>query len=175
MITAKRAMGVGTFVALVIILIIAIAIIIPGRKLLLGTHETFSALGPGLCTDVDQKRDVEDYKVKINLYAQREGENGISYYDPQAAIEQYRIYLACKDDENSMIKTEDVEKFEPEIKNDVKAALIHIAEDLCKEHSESVSKEEQKSIENAYKDNQEIYYAIFPNEDFTRLYGCEIA
>lgn len=175
MLSDKRAIGVGTFVTVVIILIIAVVVVLVSRKLLMGTHETFTAIGPGLCAETDQQRDVEDFREKIVLYAARETKDGISYYDPQAAIEQYRIYLSCKEHDDSMIRTEGVEEHEPAIRNAVKTALINVAEDLCEEHSASVSRAEQKSIEDAYFENLEYYYSIFPGEDFKRPYGCEIA
>jgi len=170
----KKAIGIGTFVVAVIVLITIFVVGMVIRSALLKSHETLSGIGFAKCTDSDKQRSVSDFKAKIEMFTKRKIEEGVSYYDPYAAIEQYELYLACKEDPDSLFKPEDIAKYEPAILNAAKTAYIRIAEDLCEEHADSYSKEEQKSIEMAYKENRDKYYAMFPKEKFLKPYGCSI-
>ena len=161
-------MTVMTLIALILGLILAAAIIIPGARILFTTKGSFEGLGPGKCTDGDKERTITDFNDSIRMYALREQRSGVvnELYSPEDAIRHFKIYLACK--EEGMFTPAEISLSEPSMVNNAKAAYVSWGEDICREYC-GISpqyRDDRREVDEKYADLVDNYYTTF--EDLER-------
>lgn len=154
-------MEISTFITIVALLILAFVLVMFDSKTLWGTKSSFEALGPSKCSDENPKS-IEYYNT-LTTYGKRERSAGVAneLYDPEYALKQFKIYLACKKDKK--VTDADEASYDQKIMSETKAVYVNAAEDVCKEIAKAVSgtKQEQKDLKDKYADIVDDYDEVF--------------
>jgi hypothetical protein len=166
-------MAVSTLIAIIICLLLALVLIVPGVKMLTRTKASFDAFGISKCTDSEKARRPPEFLEVMQTFGQREREKGApnELYSPEDAIKQFKIYLACLRD--GMYTHEEIAQFDAEIKFLAKAAYVSFAEDICKIVTTSEIKDEKKAQEKKHTALLDDYIKTFKGESFEGPGRCE--
>ncbi|MBN1544057.1 hypothetical protein JW898_01190 [Candidatus Woesearchaeota archaeon] len=167
-------MTVMTLIALILGLILAAAIIIPGAKTLFRTKGSFDALGPSKCTDSDRTKPISEFNETIRMYALRERRPGVpnELYSPEDAIRHFQLYLACK--KEGAFPVSDITSTERAIINNAKAAYVSWGEDICRRYCSIAPsyRSERKDVDEEYAELVDLYYETFEDiEDDVEFAG----